>query len=92
MSDVVERIALALCEASNQAIFHKDVATALSTLRPGDVLPGGLVVVPAEATEQMIVAGDDLQLDKMTNEFCAIQPASMWRAMLAAAKEPDNAE
>ena len=82
MNDVVERCAKAICADSGFApgtVFAREAKAALSTLRPGDELPGGLVCVSKKATQAMSDAG---WIDKED-----VSPAEIWSAMLAAAKE-----
>lgn len=83
MSDVVERV-----EAEFMRLWNKGGVTnrewmvaVLSALRPGDVLPGGMVVVGERPTERMIDVGLEHHPD----------PGELWSAMLAAAKENDDA-
>lgn len=72
----------------------EEVADAvLSVIRPGDKLPGGLVVVPEEPTEPMCVAGcaeDDVlgRLVDWRGPNCTTREtvSRVYRAMLAAVK------
>lgn len=86
--DVVERCAKARFEMTSDVRWrdltkHDQEAEmiamkiGLRALRPGDELPGGLVVVGKVPTEKMLKAGSD--------EFTI---GASFRAMLAAAKEP----
>jgi len=61
------------------------VRRALSALRPGDPLPGGLVVVPEEPTEAMLDAtyGAEIEGDYLGVDDIAI----IYRIMLRAAQE-----
>lgn len=73
--DRIKKIIMLGCDDENVAAEVTNVI--LAVLRPGDELPGGLVVVGKVPTEKMLKAGSD--------EFTI---GASFRAMLAAAKEP----
>jgi len=58
--DVIERVARAVAdleETNGLPPLYQDIATAaLSALRAGDPLPGGLVVMPVEPNNEMLSA------------------------------------
>ena len=75
--DVVERVRNAMAASRAESFSAEETIDGLRALRPGDELPGGLVVVGKVPTEKMLKAGSD--------EFTI---GASFRAMLAAAKEP----
>lgn len=60
---------------------------ALRALRPGDELPGGVVVVPKEATDKQHDAARDWSRKKYGMPIGLDASAGCWSAMIAAAKE-----
>jgi hypothetical protein len=83
--DVVERVGRLFLDCGGS--FDRRIFRALSALRPGDELPGGMVVVPKVATGDMIWAGGQAQSNSIGSYG---EPAIVWSAMLAAAKEVDE--
>lgn len=95
-NDVIERVARAICASDEQnggaswdyypdrsKGFYRDSArAALAALRPGDELPGGLVVVPKEATMRQLAAGQSAWLADPERKS-----STLYRAMIAAVKE-----
>lgn len=60
--------------------YRMIIRAVLATTRPGDPLPGGLVVVPVEPTETMVDIGfSELPVDGSPND--------VYRAMIRAASE-----
>lgn len=103
---LADRVALAVktagelwCESAGDppaVKYHVSAGlAALAALRPGDVLPNGLVVVPAtEMTNAMMDAGQRY-LDDRTLRLRFVLPAKFnwhefWVVLLVAAKEPGN--
>lgn len=89
MSDVVERVLKTYWAKWKEGLPNEEcMAAALSALRPGDVLSGGMVVVPETLTKAMeLTMWEGIQKDKKGISF----PQELWSAMLAAAKEPNDA-
>ena len=72
-------------------VWAKDIRQILSSLKPGDRLPGGLVCVPEEPTEALVDAVLDADLDiywGYRSDGTPGWPQDVYRIMIAAAGDP----
>lgn len=96
VEDTIKRVARAIDDAydirSEGDLSVEQAIAALSSLRPGDKLPNGLVVVPEEPTQAMLRAGADASLSIDDPGWMRVRDAEeVWPAMLSAAANEEKA-